>query len=310
MQHWRFGPHDLDLTDRGLIMGIVNVTPDSFSDGGRYLDTGRAVEHALTLIAEGADILDIGGESTRPGAEPVEEAEELRRVLPVIRAVRSQTQTLISIDTMKAAVARSALDAGADIINDVTGLRGDAAMLRLAAASNAGIVVMHMTGTPQTMQANPHYDDVVTEVRSWFENRLQLLEKEGVAPERVVLDPGFGFGKTLEHNLTLMRELPQLSVSDRPLLVGVSRKSMIAKVLHSDAMEDRFWPTIALSAYAREHGARIVRVHDVKPNREALRMMEAILGPTMTRELAEQCYVGDAAGPKFDSLKVIQSLKS
>ncbi len=277
MQHWRFGSHDLDLTDRGLIMGIVNVTPDSFSDGGRYLDTGRAVEHALALIAEGADILDIGGESTRPGAEPVEEAEELRRVLPVIRAVRSQTQTLISIDTMKAAVARAALDAGADIINDVTGLRGDAAMLRVAAASSAGIVVMHMTGTPQTMQANPHYDDVVTEVRSWFENRLQLLEKEGVAPERVVLDPGFGFGKTLEHNLTLMRELPQISVSDRPLLVGVSRKSMIAKVLHSDAMEDRFWPTIALSAYACEHGARIVRVHDVKPNREALRMMEAIL---------------------------------
>ena len=278
MQHWRFGSHDLDLTDRGLIMGIVNVTPDSFSDGGRYLDTGRAVEHALELIAEGADILDIGGESTRPGAEPVEEAEELRRVLPVIRAVRSQTQTLISIDTMKATVARAALDAGADIINDVTGLRGDAAMLRVAAASSAGIVVMHMTGTPQTMQSNPHYDDVVTEVRAWFENRLQLLEKEGVAPERVVLDPGFGFGKTLEHNLALMRELPQLSVSDRPLLVGVSRKSMIAKVLHSDAMEDRFWPTIALSAYAREHGARIVRVHDVKPNREALRMMEAILG--------------------------------
>jgi len=277
MQHWRFGSHDLDLTDRGLIMGIVNVTPDSFSDGGRYLDTGRAVEHALALIAEGADILDIGGESTRPGAEPVEEAEELRRVLPVIRAVRSQTQTLISIDTMKAAVARAALDAGADIINDVTGLRGDAAMLRVAAASSAGIVVMHMTGTPQTMQANPHYDDVVTEVRSWFESRLQLLEKEGVAPERVVLDPGFGFGKTLEHNLALMRELPQLSVSGRPLLVGVSRKSMIAKVLQSEAMEDRFWPTIALSAYAREHGARIVRVHDVKPNREALRMMEAIL---------------------------------
>ncbi len=277
MQRWRFGSHDLDLTDRGLIMGIVNVTPDSFSDGGRYLDTGRAVEHALALVAEGADILDIGGESTRPGAEPVEEAEELRRVLPVIRAVRSQTPVLISIDTMKAAVARAALEAGADIINDVTGLRADAAMLRVAAESSAGIVVMHMTGTPQTMQFNPHYDDVVAEVRGYFENRLRLLENEGVAPERVVLDPGFGFGKTLEHNLALMRELPQLSASGRPLLVGVSRKSMIAKVLHSDAMEDRFWPTVALSAYAREHGARIVRVHDVKPNREALRMMEAIL---------------------------------
>jgi dihydropteroate synthase len=277
MLRWRFGNHDLDLTHRGLIMGIVNVTPDSFSDGGRFNDHGRAVEHALALIAEGADILDIGGESTRPGAEPVEEAEELRRVLPVIRAVRSQTKALISIDTMKAAVARAALDAGADIINDVTGLRGDAAMLRAAAESNAGLVVMHMTGTPQTMQANPHYDDVVTEVRCYFENRLRLLENEGIAPERVVLDPGFGFGKTLEHNLALMRELPLLATL-RPLLIGVSRKSMIAKVLHSDAMDDRYWPTIALTAYAREHGARIVRVHDVKPNREALRMMEAILG--------------------------------
>jgi dihydropteroate synthase len=277
MLRWRFGNHDLDLTHRGLIMGIVNVTPDSFSDGGRFNDHGRAVEHALALIAEGADILDIGGESTRPGAEPVEEAEELRRVLPVIRAVRSQTKALISIDTMKAAVARAALDAGADIINDVTGLRGDAAMLRAAAESNAGLVVMHMTGNPQTMQSNPHYDDVVTEVRGYFENRLRLLENEGIAPERVVLDPGFGFGKTLEHNLALMRDLPQLATL-RPLLIGVSRKSMIAKVLHSDAMDDRYWPTIALTAYAREHGARIVRVHDVKPNREALRMMEAILG--------------------------------
>lgn len=276
MLRWRFGNHDLDLTHRGLIMGIVNVTPDSFSDGGRFNDHGRAVEHAFMLLEEGADILDIGGESTRPGAEPVEETEELRRVLPVIRAVRSQTKALISIDTMKAAVARAALDAGADIINDVTGLRGDAAMLRAAAESKAGIVVMHMIGTPQTMQANPHYDDVVAEVRTYFENRLRLLENEGVVPERVVLDPGFGFGKALEHNLELMRSLPGLA-TQRPLLIGVSRKSMIGKVLHSDEMEDRFWPTIALTAHAREHGARIVRAHDVKPNRESLRMMEAIL---------------------------------
>lgn len=276
MLRWRFGNHDLDLTHRGLIMGVVNVTPDSFSDGGRFNDHGRAVEHAFGLIAEGADILDIGGESTRPGAEPVEEAEELRRVLPVIRAVRSQTKALISIDTMKAAVARAALDAGADIINDVTGLRADAAMLRVAAESQAGIVVMHMIGTPQTMQANPHYDDVVAEVGGYFESRLRLFQHEGIDLDRIVLDPGFGFGKTLDHNLALMRALPQLS-AQRPLLIGVSRKSMIAKVIHSDAMEDRYWPTIALTSYAREHGARIVRVHDVKPNREALRMMEAIL---------------------------------
>ncbi|MEZ5386742.1 MAG: dihydropteroate synthase [Prosthecobacter sp.] len=278
MFRWRFGSHDLDLFRRGLIMGIVNVTPDSFSDGGRFNDHGRAVEHAFTLVSEGADILDIGGESTRPGAEPVEEAEELRRVLPVIRAVRSQTKALISIDTMKAAVARAALDAGADIINDVTGLRGDSAMLRLAAQTDAGLVVMHMTGTPQTMQVNPHYDDVLEEVRGYFEKRLRVLQGEGIAPERVVLDPGFGFGKTLEHNLVLMRDLQRLA-SMRPLLVGVSRKSMIAKVLRTGSMADRYWPTVALTSRARENGARIIRVHDVKANREALRMTEAILCP-------------------------------
>jgi dihydropteroate synthase len=205
MHRWRFGNHDLDLTHRGLIMGIVNVTPDSFSDGGRFNDPGRAVEHAFTLLAEGADILDVGGESTRPGAEPVGEAEELRRVLPVIRAVRSQTKALISIDTMKAAVARAALEAGADIINDVTGLRGDAAMPRVAAETQAGLIVMHMTGTPQTMQQQPQYDDVVAEVGAYFDSRLRVLEGEGIEPERIVLDPGFGFGKTLEHNLALMR---------------------------------------------------------------------------------------------------------
>lgn len=276
MHRWRFGNHDLDLTHRGLIMGIVNITPDSFSDGGHFNNHGRAVEHALTLLAEGADILDIGGESTRPGAEPVEEAEELRRVIPVIRAVRSQTKALISIDTMKAAVARVALDAGADIINDVTGLRADAAMLRLAAQTDAGLVVMHMNGTPQTMQVAPHYDDTVAEVQAYFHKRLRILENEGIHPERVVFDPGFGFGKNLEHNLELLRALSQLS-PQRPLLIGVSRKSMIGKVLHSDDTAQRFWPTVALTSYAREHGARIMRVHDVKPNREALRMTEAIL---------------------------------
>lgn len=277
MHRWRFGSHDLDLTHRGLIMGVVNVTPDSFSDGGRFSDPGRAVEHALALLEQGADILDIGGESTRPGAEPVSEAEELRRVLPVIRAVRSQTQALISIDTMKAAVARAALAAGADIINDVTGLRGDAGMLRVAAESRAGMVVMHMSGTPQTMQEDPRYDDVVAEVRSYFVQRLRVLEHEGIDPLRVVLDPGFGFAKTVAHNLALLRHLPQLCTL-RPLLVGVSRKSTLAKVVGSEALSDRYWPTIALTSHAREHGARILRVHDVKPNREALRMTEAILG--------------------------------
>ena len=263
---------------KGMVMGIVNVTPDSFSDGGRFRDAGRAVEHALALVAEGAEILDIGGESTRPGAEPVDEAEELRRVLPVIRGVRSQTKVLISIDTMKAAVARAALDAGADILNDVSGLRGDAAMQRLIADSDAGIVVMHMLGEPRTMQEDPHYDDVVKEVHHWFAQRLAILQDAGISPERVVLDPGFGFGKTLEHNVALLRSLPELTVNDRPLMVGVSRKSMIAKLLGSASMEDRFWPTVALTAHVRDRGVGIVRVHDVKANVEAMRMMEAILG--------------------------------
>jgi dihydropteroate synthase len=263
---------------KGMVMGIVNVTPDSFSDGGRFRDAGRAVEHALALVAEGAEILDIGGESTRPGAEPVDEAEELRRVLPVIRGVRSQTKVLISIDTMKAAVARAALDAGADILNDVSGLRGDAAMQRLMADSDAGIVVMHMLGEPRTMQEDPHYDDVVKEVHHWFAQRLAILQDAGISPERVVLDPGFGFGKTLEHNVALLRSLPELTVNDRPLMVGVSRKSMIAKLLDSASMEDRFWPTVALTAHVRDRGVGIVRVHDVKANVEAMRMMEAILG--------------------------------
>lgn len=275
---WRIRDTDHDLSRRGMIMGVVNVTPDSFSDGGRFLDTGRAVEHALRLIEEGADILDIGGESTRPGAEPVDEDEELRRVLPVIRALRSATRTLISIDTMKASVARAALEAGADIINDVTGLRGDPAMSRVAAESSAGLVIMHMIGTPQTMQLQPHYEDVVAEVRTYFDERLQLLAQLGIAPERVALDPGFGFGKTLEHNLSLLRALPHLAESGRPLLVGVSRKSMIARLLENDRLECRDWPTVALTSHMREHGARLFRVHDVKPNAHALRMTEAILG--------------------------------
>ncbi len=259
-----------------MIMGIVNVTPDSFSDGGKFLDTGRAVEHALRLVEEGADILDIGGESTRPGAEPVEEAEELRRVLPVIRTLRSVTKTLISIDTMKGAVARAALEAGADIINDVTGLRGDPIMSHVASETDAGLVVMHMTGTPRTMQQKPEYVDVVADVSAHFAERLHTLESIGIDPQRIVLDPGFGFGKTLEHNVSLMRALPRLAEAGRPLLVGVSRKSMIARLLEEDGLEPREWPTVALTSHMRELGARVFRVHEVKPNAHALRMTEAI----------------------------------
>ncbi len=267
-------PHT--VRPRALVMGIVNVTPDSFSDGGRFLDTGRAVEHALHLLAEGADILDFGGESTRPGAEPVSAEEEIRRVIPVIRAIRSQTRALLSIDTMKASVARAALAAGADIINDVTGLGGDPGMIQLAAETTAGLVVMHMRGTPASMQQDPAYQDVVTEVRSYFERRLHVLTDAGIDPARIVFDPGFGFGKTLDHNLQLLRHLPDLRIADRPLLVGISRKSMLSLLSGLENVADRHWPTVALTAWLREQGADIHRVHEVAPNTQSLRMIEAI----------------------------------
>lgn len=274
---WRVGGKAHDLTRRSMVMGIVNVTPDSFSDGGRYFDVERAVEHGRELVRDGADILDVGGESTRPGAEPVSEVEELRRVLPVIRALRAESDVLISIDTFKATVAEAALEAGADIINDVSGLTHDLRMAAIAAHSSAGIVLMHMKGEPRTMQLNPHYDDVVREVQQFFRDRLAELSSSGINPERIVLDPGIGFGKALDHNLTLMRSLRELAVKDRPVLLGVSRKSMIGKLIGSDRMEDRAWTTVALTSYARERGVRIVRVHEVKANVDAMRMTEAIL---------------------------------
>ena len=267
-------------------MGIVNVTPDSFSDGGQFLDHGSAVACGCRLAAEGADILDIGGESTRPGALPVEADEEMRRVLPVVRALREKTSALISIDTMKAAVARAAVEAGAHIINDVTGLTGDPAMMKVAAACDAGLVVMHMQGTPRTMQQQPEYRDVVAEVREFFSRRLAALEEAGIDLARIALDPGFGFGKTLEHNLALMRALSALSVRQRPLLIGVSRKSMLGRLVGSDKMEDRDWPTVAITSCARELGAGIVRVHDARPNVEAMRMTEAVLGAPVSFESA------------------------
>ena len=273
---WRIGGQDKIFSDRGMVMGIVNVTPDSFSDGGKYLDTDLAVQLGLRHVAEGAGILDIGGESTRPGAEAVDAEEEMRRVLPVIRALRTQTSAWISIDTMKASVAAAALEAGAHIINDVTGLTGDPDMLGVARGSDAGLVVMHMQGTPRTMQQQPHYEDVVRDVRSFFLERLNALEEADIDPMRVALDPGFGFGKTLEHNRALLRALPTLRIKDRPLLVGVSRKSMLGKWVGSSDIEDRNWPTVALTAWMRERGAEVVRVHDVKPNVEAMRMAEAI----------------------------------
>jgi dihydropteroate synthase len=275
---WQCRDHRLDLSRRGEIMGILNVTPDSFSDGGTFTQPAQAVAHAVEMLNQGAAIIDIGGESTRPGAAEVAAEEEIRRVIPAIEALhRQRPEALISIDTSKAAVAVAALAAGARIVNDVTGLLGDPAMAQGVAQSGAGVVIMHMLGTPRTMQHAPHYDDVVAEVRAFFERQFSAATAAGIAPETIVFDPGIGFGKNLEHNLALIRALDRLSVAGRPILLGVSRKSFISRLTGSEKIEDRAWPTVAVTSFARELGVRLHRVHEVKPNVEALRMTEAIL---------------------------------
>lgn len=283
---WQTKTRTFDLAHRALIMGVVNVTTDSFSDGGQFRDVQTACAHARRLVAEGAEIIDIGGESTRPGAEPVSEEEELRRVLPIIErlatdiaisALRSP-RFAISIDTMKPAVAQAALAAGAEIVNDVTGLR-DPAMRAVVRASGAGAIAMHMQGTPRDMQHAPHYDDVTAEIREFFRQTFDACLRCGIDPMRLAFDPGIGFGKTLAHNLALIRNLAAVRVGGRPLVLGVSRKSFIGKALGTDAVEDRAWPTVALTSYGRAHGASVFRVHDARPNVHALRMTEAILEP-------------------------------
>ncbi len=266
----------MDLSRRGRIMGILNTTPDSFSDGGRNNGPCTAIDHARRMISEGAEIIDIGGESTRPGAAEVSGKEEIARTVPVISTLRAEWNGWISIDTSKASVAEAALAAGADIVNDVSGLR-DPAMVAVCTASGCGVVAMHMQGLPRTMQLAPSYDDVVREVREFFEERHESLTSAGIHPEALCFDPGIGFGKTVEHNLTLLRALDYLSVQHRPLLLGVSRKSFLAKLLGDPDMELREWPTVALTSLGREKGVMLHRVHSVRINREALRMTEAIL---------------------------------
>lgn len=260
-----------------LIMGVVNVTPDSFSDGGRFFDADQAVAHARELVAQGADLLDIGGESTRPGAEPVSESEELRRVIPVIEQLASQVKTPLSIDTVKPAVARAALRAGASLVNDIAANRADDTMWRVVAEAGAGYVCMHMQGTPQTMQANPVYTDVKREVGEFFSDRLRRLEACGVKPEQVVLDVGIGFGKTLEHNLQLLAGLRGFTCGQRPLLLGVSRKSFIGKLLGA-GMPERLPASLACATLAVADGVQIIRTHDVAETVQAVRMAEAMLG--------------------------------
>ena len=274
---WRTGSRTFDLTRHGLIMGVLNVTPDSFSDGGQFFDPATAIARGLAMQQDGADILDIGGESTRPGATPVEAEEELRRILPVITGLRARSQVPISIDTMKSRVAAAAMAAGADIINDISGLQNDPGMARVAAETGAGLVLMHLRGTPRTMQQQPEYHDVVAEVRHRLAAAYDEAVAAGVEPECLAFDPGIGFGKTLEHNLTLLRHLPSFQIHGRPVLLGVSRKSFIGRLLGTSDPLAREAPVTALTAWSRQHGVRILRVHAVKENAQALRMMEAIL---------------------------------
>jgi dihydropteroate synthase len=259
------------------IMGIVNVTPDSFSDGGRFFDPASAVERAMALQEEGAEILDIGGESTRPGADPVEAQEESLRVVPVIEAlIAAGVKARISVDTSKADVTERALAAGATLVNDVTALRAAPEMAELTAQAGADLCLMHMVGTPRTMQENPQYDDVVAEVKRFLEERMRFAVDHGVAEEKIILDPGFGFGKTVAHNLELLHRLPELLELGRPLLVGTSRKSFLGK-LTGRSTDDRVAATLATNVLAYERGARMFRVHDVGPLRDALTVTAATL---------------------------------
>jgi dihydropteroate synthase len=254
-------------------MGIVNVTPDSFSDGGTFLDVDAAVAHALSLVADGADLLDIGGESTRPGATPVPVAVELERVLPVVRRLVDETGVPLSIDTHKASVARAAIEAGAEIINDVTGFEGDPAMIGVAVDTGAGLCVMHMQGTPATMQERPTYEDVVAEVRCYLKSRRDALLSAGVARERICIDPGIGFGKSYEHNRALLQDCHTLHTLDCPLLVGHSRKGFLGKLLGDDRA-DRTQATVGVALGLAQQGVQVLRVHDVRPIREALLAFE------------------------------------
>lgn len=266
--------------DEFAVMGIVNVTPDSFSDGGLYLEPRAAVDHALELERAGAVILDIGGESTRPGALPVAEPEEVRRVLPVIEALADSAAQL-SIDTSKAAVAAAAISAGATLVNDVTALRGDPAMVDVVAAARVDCCLMHMLGEPRTMQHDPRYDDVVSEVKAFLEQRMAFAVAHGVAEQRILLDPGIGFGKTTEHNLELLRRLDEIVALGRPVAIGTSRKSFLGKIT-AKPVEDRIAATIATNVFAYLRGARVFRVHDVAPIHDAL----AITAATVKRRWA------------------------
>ena len=264
------------MTGSFQLMGIVNVTPDSFSDGGSFLDADAAIAHALELVRQGAEILDIGGESTRPGAAPVAEAVELARVLPVLAGLRDAgCEAELSIDTSKAAVASAALAAGATLVNDVTALRGDPSMASVVAGCGARCCLMHMLGEPRTMQRDPRYDEVVDEVRFFLEARMAFAIQHGIAEERILVDPGIGFGKTVAHNLELLRRLDEIAAVGRPVVIGTSRKSVLSKIAGGRDADDRLAGTIATNVIAYERGASVFRVHDVAAVGDALRVAAA-----------------------------------
>jgi dihydropteroate synthase len=273
---WSCRGREIDCGRKTLIMGILNATPDSFSDGGKFQTLELAVARGLQMVEEGADIIDIGGESTRPGAAPVQPLEEIARTVPIIGKLREQSDCLISIDTRKAAVARAAVAAGADIINDISALT-DPEMVNVAAETGAGLVLMHMQGTPETMQKNPRYDDVVFDIRDFLEERMAFAVARGVAPEQIALDPGIGFGKTEAQNLELLREISIFKWMGRPVLVGASRKSFIGRITGREKPADRLAGSLAVAAFSILRGAQILRVHDVKESCDTARLVDTLM---------------------------------
>ncbi len=276
-RQWKLRTRSLSFGRLPMIMGIVNVTPDSFSDGGQFAGPGAAVDHALQLAEQGAAILDIGGESTRPYSSPVDTQEELRRVIPVIEGIARQSETPISIDTSKSRVAQAAIDAGAEIINDVTGLQGDPEMLNVAQKTGAGVCAMHMRGTPQTMQDNPHYHDVVREIHDYLAQRKSHLLESGIELEKICLDPGIGFGKTHQHNLDLLANCEQFLNLGCPILIGHSRKGFIGKII-GDKTANRDSGTLAITLLLAQKGIQIIRVHEVAETIKALHVFDAAGG--------------------------------
>ncbi len=273
----RLRNRELPIGERTLLMGILNVTPDSFSDGGEHFKTDDAIARARRMIEEGVDILDIGGESTRPGSKPITAREEIERVVPKIKAIRDGSDVLISVDTYKGEVARAALEAGADIVNDITALNGDESMAGVIAEADAAVVLMHMRGTPETMQEDTEYDDVIKEVLASLKMSIGKAEGAGIEPGKIIIDPGIGFGKTAENNITILKELKSFLSLDKPLLLGTSRKSFIGVITDRD-VKDRIFGTAASVCAAVLNGASIVRVHDVREMSDVVKITDAIKG--------------------------------